>query len=116
MRSKIGDKERVNHIYECVLFIEEHTSKITKEEFLANKVLCLAVDKEFEIIGEASNNLSEELRMKYESIEWRRIVAFRNFLVHEYFTVDYNIFWEIIHKDMLQLKKDLEAIIKNEKF
>jgi uncharacterized protein with HEPN domain len=41
-----------------------------------------------QIIGEAVNQLSDELRDKYSDLPWRAIAAMRHALVHAYFRVD----------------------------
>ncbi len=39
------------------------------------------------VIGEAAARLSDEFKTRYSKVEWRDIVAFRNILVHAYFSV-----------------------------
>ena len=57
-----------------------------------------------EIIGEAANHLSESLKNENQEIEWRKIVAFRNFLIHEYFGVDLELLWGITQNNLEDLK------------
>ena len=68
-----------------------------------------AADRCFEIIGEAARNLSEEFMLENPGIEWHKLIAFRNVLIHEYFRVDRNIQWNIITNTLpgllVQLKK-----------
>jgi len=52
-----------------------------------------AVIREFEIIGEATNNL---IKYDYFSNDKREIVDFRNILIHEYFGIDETEVWGII--------------------
>jgi uncharacterized protein with HEPN domain len=56
--------------------------------------------KQMEIIGEASNHISDETKLKFSSVEWLQIVGMRNVFVHEYFGVDSNLVWEIIKNDI----------------
>ena len=55
-----------------------------------------AVVRNFEIIGEASNYLSIEFKLKNKEVEWRKLIDFRNILIHHYFGVNYEILWDII--------------------
>jgi uncharacterized protein with HEPN domain len=60
---------------------------VTLETFLASDLLRSAVMHKLTIIGEAAANLSPELRARYPEVPWRQVVAFRNFVVHAYFSV-----------------------------
>jgi len=53
------------------------------------------VIRNFELIGEAANQLDEEYKDKYPQIDWHRIRGFRNRIVHDYMGVDYAIVWQI---------------------
>jgi uncharacterized protein with HEPN domain len=90
MKKKPRDKERLEHILEAAQNIQEFSSGVTYEEYQENKMLQYAIVKNFEIIGEAAYNLTKELREKTEDrIEWRKIMAFRHILVHDYWMIDY---------------------------
>ena len=65
-----------------------------------------------EIIGEADNHLSTELKFKFSDIEWAQIVGMRNVFAHEYFGINSNIFWEIIKNNVPELKEKIEHILK----
>lgn len=65
------------------------------EQFLSDGKTIDAVIRNFEIIGEAANRLSEEFKENYPEIDWHRIRGFRNRIVHDYAGIDYSIVWEI---------------------
>ena len=67
--------------------------------------------KQMEIIGEASNHISEDVKVKFSTIEWRQIIGMRNVFVHEYFGVDSSIVWQIIIGDMPELKERIIEIL-----
>ena len=69
--------------------------------------------KQLEIIGEASNHLSVELKSKFSDIEWSQIVGMRNVFTHEYFGIDATLVWEIIKNDIPELKVSIEVIFKS---
>ncbi|MEC3964148.1 DUF86 domain-containing protein [Flagellimonas halotolerans] len=62
-----------------------------------------AVIRNFEIIGEAANRLSEDYKSDNPEIEWNHLRGFRNRIVHEYFGIDLEIVWQIIEDDLLNL-------------
>lgn len=62
----------LEHIIECISNIEAYTVKITKDEFFNNKLVQDAVIRNLEIIGEATKNISAELRDKYPDLPWKK--------------------------------------------
>ncbi len=63
------------------------------------------------VIGEAARSMNAEMRDRYPSIPWGRIMGFRNFAVHEYFAVEWNIVWAIAHRDVPTLEKQVFSIL-----
>ncbi len=66
--------------------------------------------REFEIIGEASKYL---LRDKLIEKEYQIVVDFRNYIAHEYFGIDKDRIWNLIHKDLNDFIKIILELIKN---
>ncbi len=113
MRSRIGDKTRIEHIFDAILEIENYTSEIAYDDFESNSMMQYATVKQLEIIGEAANHLTEHFKTLYSEIEWREIVRLRNLLVHEYFGIDAKIVWDIIENDIPEFKNQIKEIIEN---
>jgi uncharacterized protein with HEPN domain len=57
-------------------------------EFKQSHITVDAVVRNFEIIGEASKNLPDQIKEKYPEIPWRKMYGLRNLISHEYFGVD----------------------------
>ena len=72
---------------------------------------CSAVISEFEIIGEAADKLSEELKGGYPEIPWQDVKDFRSLLAHEYFGVDLEIVWNTIRDDLPKLMDAVQKIV-----
>lgn len=64
----------------------------------------------FIIIGEAVKNIYEEVRENYPNVEWRKIMAMRNLLAHEYWGVDEKVVWSAIRKNLPKLKEIITTI------
>jgi len=79
--------------------------------YLNNKVLRRAVEREFEIIGEAINNIIR-IDKNIEIENARRIVDFRNRIIHGYDSVDNVIVWGIISRDLPELKTEVDKLLK----
>ena len=83
------------------------------EHYLGNKLLRRAVEREIEIIGEATNKiLSLDSTIQIQNA--RQIVATRNFIIHGYDKVDDTLIWGIVSNYLPELKKDIERLL-NEK-
>jgi uncharacterized protein with HEPN domain len=90
-------------IFVAILKIEHTSSKFgNPQDLLHSYTDWDSVIREFEIIGEASRYLLKEnvLENKY-----RTVVDFRNVIIHEYFGIDEEEVWNIIHKDLKEFHK-----------
>lgn len=99
------------HIIESITDIETFSSSLTWEQFQRSKKDQLAIIKSLEIIGEAVKNLEEGLKDQHSGIPWRQIASFRDILIHEYFQVDLEFVWNVIHKHVPELKQDIQDIL-----
>ena len=113
MRSNLGDKIRLQHILDAIHEIESYLIDVNIDSFLENSMMKFACIKQMEIIGEASNQISEEVKVKFSTIEWGQIIGMRNVFVHEYFGVDSSIVWQIIQGDIPELKERIIEILKS---
>lgn len=100
----------VRHILESIDHIISFSNGLSKEEFLNNRLKQSAIIRELEIIGEASKNLSVEFRKKSKAIEWSLIAGFRDKLIHHYFGINLERVWNILEKDLPNLKRELERV------
>jgi uncharacterized protein with HEPN domain len=83
--------------------ILENVKGLSFQEFCSDRKTRSAVEREFEIIGEAVGKLPDELKRKRPEVEWQDIRDFRNLLTHEYFGIDLEIVWKIIQDDLSPL-------------
>lgn len=76
-----------------------------------NKLVRRAVERELEIIGEATNSIIK-INPTIDISDARRIVDLRNWVIHSYDNVDNVIIWGIINKDLPLLKQQVLSILK----
>jgi uncharacterized protein with HEPN domain len=72
-----------------------------------------AVIRNFEIIGEASKKITDEIKEKNPDIPWDEMYYLRNKVTHEYFGVDYEIIWDIANNYLPGNKLFIDKIIKS---
>lgn len=77
------------------------------ESFLANRLVQDGVIRQFEIIGEATKNLSEAFRNLHSAIPWKDLAGFHDKLIHQYFGVDLTTVWKSVEKDVPVLKEEV---------
>lgn len=114
MREKISDEARLRHIADAINDIENFTDGLNISDFLENNLVKNATVRQLEIIGEASNHITNELKAKYFEINWKEIIGFRNIVIHEYFIVDFEVVWNIIQNHLPELKYVINTILNNE--
>ena len=83
----------------------------TLRDYLADENLRLAVERRIEIIGEAAGRVSSAFREAHPQIPWRKIIAQRNILAHEYGEVDDEILWRVATVSVPELVTLLEPLV-----
>jgi uncharacterized protein with HEPN domain len=111
MKGQITDKIRLQHILDAITEIENYLASVSFDEFLALSEKRYATIKQIEIIGEACNHISPALKQTHPEIEWQAINGFRNISIHEYFSVNFHIVWEIAQNDLPLLKQSFRKIL-----
>lgn len=104
------DLAYIEHILLSIEKIQSYTSAISKEEFCSNEMIQDAVIRNFEIIGEATKKVSENLKSSYYGVPWRLMAGMRDKLIHDYLGVDLEMIWVTIQIDIPQLKELLQNI------
>jgi uncharacterized protein with HEPN domain len=84
--------------------IETYVRGITFDEFSRDTKTVDAVIRNFEIIGEVTKHIPEDLRKKYPNIPWREMAGMRDKLIHEYFGIKIDLVWETIRKRLPEVK------------
>ena len=97
---------------EAVDAIVAFTRGRTVEDFERDLLLRSAVERQFEIIGEALGNLARHEKALAEQIpDLPQIVAFRNILVHGYAVVDNQRVWRVVHESLPKLRDTLNRLL-----
>lgn len=95
-------------MFESIANIEEFLAdSASYDDFAHNKLLCHAVIYNLQCIGENVYRLSREYVQGHPSIDWNAIEGLRHVLVHDYYTVNLELIWTILQKDLPRLKEYL---------
>ena len=104
-------RDRIRDILDAIAEIQRFTQDMDYEAFKRDDKSIRAVEMNFIIIGEAANQIPEEVEVKYLLIPWGLMRAMRNRIVHAYFNVDEKLMWDTIQNDLPSLIPELEKLI-----
>lgn len=108
---RLGDY--LAHILEAIERIEEYVSDMDEMAFLDNRLVQDAVIRNFEIIGEASNNIEKrfpEFAATHPELPLASAYQMRNAVAHGYFKVDFEIVWKTIHLELPGLHAQIRGV------
>ena len=88
------------------------TDGMTYKEFIHDDLHFDAVLRNLEVIGEAVKNISEETRITYPNVKWRKIAGFRDIVAHEYFGVNEETVWDIVKNQVPDLLKIVKTMLE----
>jgi len=92
--------------------IQNFVAEVDFEHYADNEMLSSAVERKFEIMGEALNQLSKrDVALAERVPDYRQIVAFRNLLIHGYAAVDSRRVWRIIQESLPGLIASVEVLL-----
>jgi uncharacterized protein with HEPN domain len=106
------DRVFLRHIADAIVQIEAYTAGLSYAEFTQNRLVQDGVVRQLEVIGEASRNLSDELRSQHPNLPWKQIVGLRNRLIHAYFDINLGIIWDIVQADIPELKARVAEVLE----
>lgn len=105
----------LNDILTCISRIRSYVKEDTFEEFENNNLVIDAVLNNLLIIGEASNQLQEDIKKKYDNVPWRLIIDFRNIGIHKYHSLKLELIWDVVKNELDVLEKQIKEILEKEK-
>ncbi len=109
---RLEAKKYLYDIQQAAGRIAEFTAGKRLEDYRSNAMLRAAVERQFEIIGEALARLVQfDKTFAARITEHRRIVAFRNILIHGYADVDDRVVWDVVETKLPLLRREVEALL-----
>ncbi len=103
----------LRHILDAIIKIDDYVA-VGYETFMSESHWQDAVIRQLEIIGEATKNMTDELKFQYPATPWKRIAGLRDILIHNYMGVDISAVWEITQKNLPALKRQIQDILSKQ--
>jgi uncharacterized protein with HEPN domain len=108
------DNAYLEDILQAAKAVQRFTSGVSREDFKGNEEKYEAVNRKFEIIGEAARRLSPESQNNFPEIPWKLLTGMRNILIHDYDDVDLDVVWDTVQRDVPPLIARIENyLVKN---
>jgi len=104
----------LRHIIDEITFLLKTTENLSFESFNESEIYTRAASRSFEIIGEAVKKLPQDFRDKHSDIEWKKIAGMRDKIIHNYFSVDYEILWDAIKQKLPTINEKIQLILDQE--
>lgn len=101
------------HILEAIERINHYTEDMDETAFLSSRLIQDAVIRNFEVIGEASNNIEKrypEFASEHPELPLSFAYQMRNALAHGYFKVDFEIVWRTIQRELPGLYQQVRQL------
>jgi uncharacterized protein with HEPN domain len=110
-----GDSLYVGHMLDMAQKALSLLEGKDRASYDQDEVLRLALAHLLQVIGEAANRVSLDLRAAHSQIPWKAIIGMRHRIVHDYMDVDVDIVWDTATRELRPLIIELEQILTSEK-
>ena len=104
----------LHHINDEIRFLQSLPEFSDGPSLKRDDVKSRAVVRSLEIIGEAASKTDPDFRAQHEEIPWRRIIALRNRLIHDYMGINFDIVVNVLRNEIPQLAKQLEGLLRGD--
>jgi len=104
-------KQQLDDIIQAITFIREYVKDMDYKAFEADTKTQHAVIHNLEVIGEAARSMPDEVKDNAAEIEWDKIIALRNILIHEYFGVNLKIVWDVVRNKLDALESACRKLL-----
>jgi len=108
MRSQ---RQYIRDILEAMEAAESFVEDVRFEDLEGDLEKQFALQRAFEVIGEATKHLDPELRKRYPDIPWDDMAGMRDVLIHEYFAVDLEVVWDTIQNRFPRVRPQLRDLL-----
>jgi len=105
-------RDYLRHILVEADYLVARSAGLSYNDFAADETLRRAFVRSLEIIGEAAKHVSEDFRTQHPTVEWRAMAGMRDRLIHDYFGVDFELVWDVVHRRIPELRAQIASILE----
>lgn len=112
-KDKLRIPDYLDHILEAIERIDRYIEELDEFGFMSSQIVQDAVIRNIEVIGEASRNIQKhdpQFTDSYPDIPWEEIYLMRNRVSHGYFSVDLEVVWNTIIRDLPELSQEINNL------
>jgi uncharacterized protein with HEPN domain len=109
-RDRVALRHMLDHAREAV----ELARGKSRADLDTCRILNLALVRLIEIVGEAAARVSADVKRNHPEVPWLQIIGMRNRLIHGYDSVDFDILWQIVDRDLPELITQLQVLVSGE--
>jgi len=106
------DRVYLQHIQDALNDIANYCGG-DREGFFNDRMRQDATLRKLEVIGQAVKNLSEDTKSRQPEIPWKQIAGMRDKVIHDYFGVNLEIVWAVVHQELPKLRVAIDSLLKH---
>ena len=107
-------KEYLRHIQDECSYLISVSENLFFENFIEDETLKRAVVRSLEIIGEATKKIPADIKVKWNTIQWKNMAGMRDRLIHDYMGVNYTIVWDVMKNKIPDMHKQISEFLIEE--
>jgi uncharacterized protein with HEPN domain len=112
---RLEARKLLHDVQQAAELIQRFTQGLSLASYSADPMVRSAVERQFEIIGEALGKLARiDTELAAQVGDFRRVIAFRNLLIHGYDTVADEVVWGVVETDVPPLLRNLKDLLRQE--
>ena len=100
-------REFLRHIQDEGTYIISVSKDLIHEDFLKDETLKRAIVRSLEIIGEATKKIPADVKVKWNTIQWKNMASMRDRLIHDYMGINYTIVWDVVKNKIPVIHKQI---------
>jgi uncharacterized protein with HEPN domain len=107
------DREGLERLWEAIEKIENFAGGFADAEALqADEAYLDAILMNFIVIGACVSRLSADFKQANANVPWQQITGLRNLVAHDYWGIDVEMVWQVIHENLVALRSNIELYLR----